>query len=122
MVFKSASSGTPQIFCVGVPDTRQRWQISTRGGEDPRWNADGSRIYYLEAQGTKVFAVDVTREPTISFGPPVEAIDFADFDLLPAAGWDVAADGSRFLTIARDPDTAETQPLAIIENWSADMP
>ena len=48
---------------------RGKWQISTAGGELPRWRRDGKELYYHF--GTQYFAVDVkTDGPSFVAGVP----------------------------------------------------
>ncbi len=47
IVYQSQRSGTRQIYLQDFPALTGRRQVSTEGGEAPRWSADGTRIYYL---------------------------------------------------------------------------
>jgi Tol biopolymer transport system component len=76
-------SGTPALG-------ERKWQISRNGGTEPHWHADGKEIFF-EENGT-MFAVDInTTGSTLDPGVPQRL--FRE----PNAGWDVTADGKRFL-------------------------
>jgi Tol biopolymer transport system component len=93
------------------------WQISTKGGIQPRWNPNGRELHYIAADGT-LMAVPIkvtgttleTGSPEALFQPRIMAIDEVDAGLQ----YDIAADG-RFLINA---DTDDPSPITVIVNWA----
>ena len=73
-------------------------QVSTRGGEEPHWRADGKEMFFLAPDGT-VMAVDVNGSgAAFQSGTPKALFKTA---LSPGTGnWDVTADGKQFLVAA----------------------
>jgi Tol biopolymer transport system component len=55
----SNESGRPEVFVQSFPDGRMRTQVSTGGGTQVRWSADGKEIFYLAPDG-KLMAVMLT--------------------------------------------------------------
>ena len=109
-----------------------KWQVSTSGGQFPRWRRDGRELFYMtQASRGQMMAVDVRSSgATFEAGTPKELFD-SPFILLthtgtgPGAGgyhtFAVSADGQRFL-IPHPPssDTANlTMPITVVENWAA---
>jgi Tol biopolymer transport system component len=48
VAFSSDPSGRDEVYVApfeGGPEA-QRWQVSAGGGVEPRWSADGKRLYY----------------------------------------------------------------------------
>ena len=106
---------------LSFPGANGKWQVSSAGGEEPRWRQDGKELFYLSAEG-KMMAVAVTRPP-VSSGPgcavqtqrrrqPVSS--FAVFS------YDVSGDGQRFLIITKV-DEASAAPLSVFLNWASEM-
>ena len=44
IVYNAAEDGRQQVYLVPVPPTGERWQVSTAGGAQGRWRADGGGI------------------------------------------------------------------------------
>jgi Tol biopolymer transport system component len=67
VAYSSTESGRFEVYVQSFPLSDRQWTISTGGGYEPRWRADGREIYYLSAD-RKLMAVAVGAGP--SFGPP----------------------------------------------------
>jgi Tol biopolymer transport system component len=95
MAFASNDSGRSEIYVEPVPGPGGRKQISTEGGEQPRWLRNGREIVYRN--GTKMMSVPVQMNPMFQAGQPVELFD-RKFDRGAAvAAYDVTADGQTFV-------------------------
>jgi eukaryotic-like serine/threonine-protein kinase len=107
---------------TSFPDARGRWQVSTGGGEQPRWRGDGKELFYLSPDG-KMMAAPVTTEAKFDAGTPAALFQASPrqpilpFDLFV---YDVRQDGQRFL-INTPVKQAETTPMSIILNWPAKL-
>ena len=111
VAYQSDESGAPQIFVRGFPEPLGKWQISTNGGEFPRWGSEGKELFY--AGGGKLMSVSVQASTgNVSAGRPVELFPVA----LSSGGWGDTRDGQRFLTLDT-PKAQETQPMTVIFNW-----
>ena len=58
VAYASDEPGRPEIYAQTFPESGGKWQISTSGGVQPAWRADGKELYYLAADG-KLMAVPV---------------------------------------------------------------
>ena len=67
VAYPSNESGRFEIYVETVPRSDRKWPVSTNGGYEPRWRADGREIYYLSGD-RKLMAVPVGAGP--SFGIP----------------------------------------------------
>ncbi len=117
-----AKTGRMEIYVSAFPTANGKWQVSSAGGQEPRWRQDGRELFYLSAEG-KLMAVAVTAGasfeaglPTVLFQThrrqPVSAQDFFSYD--------VSGDGQRFL-IATRVDEANSAPLTVLLNWNSEM-
>lgn len=68
IAYMSEEYGRGEIFVLPFPLTGQRWRISTTGGNEPAWSADGRQLFYRNAG--QIWAVDVRTSPTFSAGTP----------------------------------------------------
>jgi eukaryotic-like serine/threonine-protein kinase len=134
IAYSSNEGGEHQIFVQPFPDlARGKWQISRRGGREPRWRGDGAELYYMEPAGT-LMAVDIGVDgDRLDPGPPQPLFDLG-FPLPPPNAapnyfYDVTADGQRFLINepVSSPAAAATGPqgppptLTVIVNWAAPL-
>jgi eukaryotic-like serine/threonine-protein kinase len=57
----SNETGKWEIYVTSFPEARGRWQVSTGGGEEPRWRGDGKELFFLSSDG-KMMAAPVTTQ------------------------------------------------------------
>ena len=119
IAYTSNESGDYEIYVRTFPDTGGKWQVSTKGGTEPRWRRNGKELFYVFAN-RKLMAVDVQPGATFEAGTP-----HALFDL--HSGWEaftsnyaVTKDGQRFL-LPVSVEVGNTAPLAVVTNWTADL-
>jgi serine/threonine protein kinase len=106
---------SPDDAAVGS-HTGGKWQISTGGGNQPRWRRDGKELYYLAPDG-KLMAVEIEMDPVFRLGmpkalfrtPPQSALSVA------ANSWNPSPDGKRFLFAA--PTEQGVTPFTVVLNW-----
>ncbi len=127
IAYESNQSGKSEIFVRPFPQSRGQWQVSTVGGSQPRWRADGKELYYVASDG-HLMATPIA--PTadgqaLTPGPPVSL-----FSPRVASGpnvtvgsssgrpqYAVARDGRFLVNAAVDAET--TPPISIVLNWDA---
>ena len=68
VAFVSNDSGRAEVFVQSFPDGQARTQVSTTGGTQVRWSADGREIFYV-AQDGRMMAVSIALNGT---SPEVE--------------------------------------------------
>jgi Tol biopolymer transport system component len=119
IAYSSDESGRREVYVQGfvsnpVPAAGVgKWQISTAGGEKPRWRRDGQELYYLAPDG-RLMAVPV-RSTATTFEPGV-AVPLFETRMRGYAPYDVAADG-RFLM--NTVDTTSSASITLILNWTS---
>jgi len=102
VAYTTNESGASQIYVANFsPDgvSTVKMQISTTGGTDPRWRADGKELFYLDPRNYLMSTKIVTGEK-ISAGQPEPLFQLCDFPpSVPGYrdSFQVAPDGSRFL-------------------------
>jgi Tol biopolymer transport system component len=123
IAYVSDESGRPEVYIQSFPTPSGKWQVSTEGGNQPRWRRDGRELFYL-APDQKLMAVPVRLGSTFEAGAPASLFEA---NINPAAGsagighqYDVSADGQRFLLNLELRETATT-PLTVVLNWQAGL-
>jgi serine/threonine-protein kinase len=101
LAYVSTELGQAQVFVVPFPNVGDgKWQISADGGREPRWSADGTRLFIRHEDGNGIDVADLTagpnaprRSPVLDF-PPEEYFEVNGYNHL----YEVGADG-RFLML-----------------------
>ncbi len=122
VAYASNETGRWEIFVTSFPDARGKWQVSTGGGEQPRWRGDGKELFYLSSDG-KVMAAPVMAGAKFDAGTPTALFQATPRQPVVSADlfvYDVSRDGQRFL-INTPVKQGETQPMSILLNWTAKL-
>jgi dipeptidyl aminopeptidase/acylaminoacyl peptidase len=99
----------------------ERHLVSRRGAVCLRWARDGKELFYLAADG-RLYAVPITLSPQLRFGEatPLFTISTeARAALHSSVGFDVSADGRRFLVPVVT--SSEKSDIVLIQNWEATL-
>jgi Tol biopolymer transport system component len=95
LAYASNETGRSEIYVEPVPGPGGRRQISTDGGEQPRWLRNGREIVFRN--GTKMMSAPLQMQPGFRAEKPIELFD-RKFDRGAAvAGYDVSPDGQTFV-------------------------
>jgi hypothetical protein len=107
-----------EVFVSAVRPSGERWQISAKGGGQPRWRHDGRELYYLSLDGI-LMAVDIgTDGTTLRAGTP-HALFQTKLVVSPFLDqYAVSADGRRFLVNVPF-DAPEELSINVVVNWQA---
>jgi Tol biopolymer transport system component len=119
LAYQSNESGRTEIYVQSFPGPGGKWQISSAGGREPQWRADGKELYY-RGLDQKLMAVDIQTGSDVTAGTP-HALFQGRFDAGVARNRFLAtADGKRFLTVAPLGRDAMT-PTTVVLNWWAEL-
>jgi serine/threonine protein kinase len=122
VAYQTNESGDFQIVVQPFPEPSGKWQVSTGGGIDPRWSANGKELYFLAPDGKLMAASINAQGSTFDAASPI-----ALFPASPVSGlgfnkqeYAVSRDG-RFL-INQPVDASTTPPITLILNWKPPKP
>jgi serine/threonine-protein kinase len=121
LAYVSNRTGQNEIWVQGYPDGSPV-RVSSNGGDEPRWSADGSELFYRRAQGMMVVAVS-SKGNDFSFAPPQELFTgpFVSAAGAEERSYDVSRDG-RFLMLQRaDPKSARTASIIVVQNFIEEL-
>ncbi len=120
LAYESQESGTSEIFVRSFPEARERRRVSTGGGTQPRWRADGKEIFYVSPD-RKIMAVDIRTEPRFEAAAPHALFQTRILPTIEARNhYDVTPDGQRFVVNSRRPEDASL-PITVIVGWTAGL-
>jgi Tol biopolymer transport system component/predicted Ser/Thr protein kinase len=115
VAYQSDESGQYEIYVRSFPDSREKLQISTAGGDNTQWAASGHELFYRSRDGKLVVVSLRPSGSSLNASLPHEL--FALPVGIPGPNpYDVAPDGQRFLVNDVAPSS---QPLNVIVNWQA---
>jgi len=113
IAYVSEESGTPEVYVQTFPASDVRVHVSTAGGAQPMWRADGRELFYMGLDG-RLMAVDVTAAPRFKAGVPHALFQINGRVLYCRNTYAPTADGQRFLVNSYVDDTSS---VAVILNW-----
>jgi eukaryotic-like serine/threonine-protein kinase len=122
VAYASNETGKWQIYVTSFPDARGKWQVSTGGGEQPRWRGDGKELFFLSSD-SKMMAAPVTIGANFDSGTPVALFQTTPrqpISLNDQFVYDVSRDGQQFL-VNTPMKQAETAPMSVVLNWPAKL-
>jgi Tol biopolymer transport system component len=61
MAYTSDESGQREVYVRPFPSGDGQWKVSTAGGEQPRWRADGRELYFVRADGAMMAPIPCSR-------------------------------------------------------------
>jgi hypothetical protein len=117
VAYTSDVSGRSQVYVQPFPATGGLWQVSTDGGFEPRWRADGRELFFIGLD-RRLMAVPVRTGASFEHTAPVPLFTTR----VPSLGnffrtnYSVTRDGQRFLvkTIA---ENSTTTSITVVTNW-----
>ena len=121
LAYISNESGRFEVYVRLFPPAAGKWQVSTGGGEQPRWRRDGKELFYAAPDHT-LMALDVkTDAPTLQSGVPKALFGTRIIESgTPGSDYAVTADGQRFLLNSLI-EEASHSPITVVLNWAAGL-
>jgi Tol biopolymer transport system component/predicted Ser/Thr protein kinase len=116
IAYVSNESGRNEVYLQPFPARDRRVPVSSGGGTEPVWSHDSRSLFYR--RGNTLLMAAVPAAAAAEIGRPVQVLE-AVFGTGPSglAGYDVSADGQRFVILRRDAATAATAGVEVISNW-----
>jgi serine/threonine-protein kinase len=110
LAFSSGVGGQVEVFVerLGGGD---RNQVSTAGGDSPRWARDGRELYFVN--GNRLMAARFAPSEPPDVGVPVAVANVPDM-----RGYDVLPGRRQFVALQRPPDAGYVRRLRLALNWT----
>jgi serine/threonine-protein kinase len=130
LAYVSNESGPHEVYVQPYPGPGERHLISTNGGEQPAWRADGRELFYVQGgpynrpAGTPtLMSVDVATAPAFRAGTPTKLFASAALFIAWGRSYDVAPDGRRFLLTPATEATTNPAPaqMILVQHWFEEL-
>ncbi len=116
IAYVSNESGRPEIYIRPWPLSGGKWQVSTAGGDGPRWRGDGAELFYLDpARHLMAVSIEAAEDGALNLGVSERLFEAPNDD-----AFDPSPDGQRFLFIESLEET-ETPLATVVLEWQALM-
>jgi Tol biopolymer transport system component len=113
IAYQSDESGRPEIYVSSFEGPPGKWQVSTAGGTDPAWSADGKELFYLESD--RMMTVPVQLGATFTPGTPHPLFRVVVESGVRRNVFVPSKDGQRFLFLLPVGETST--PMTVTVNW-----
>ena len=117
IAYTSDESGEPEVYVQRFPSGSDKRKVSSQGGSEPQWRADGRELFYLAANQTLV-SVTMTFKPALTVGRFVkvhDAIIDTSIGSMHGIHYTATPDGQRFLASV----SAVVPPTTVVLNWQS---
>ncbi len=118
VAYLSDETGRAEVYVRSASGSPEQWQISTGGGEQPRWRGDGKELFFTTSDG-KLMATPIETQPAFRPASPkaLFALPEPPNRLMPLFE-DVAPDGNRFL-LNLPTESAASVGFRVVLHWQA---
>ena len=103
VAYASNESGRAEVYVAAFPGAGGKRQISTAGGNNPRWRRDGKGLFCLAPNNTLMAAAVNGQGASFEVASVKTLFETRSGGDFP---YDVSADGQRFLIISASDDTS----------------
>jgi len=120
LAYRSTETGKAEVYVQNFPPSGGKWQISTVGGAEPQWRADGKELFYV--QNKTLMTVEIASGPgrfEAGIPKPLFEAQFAGGSFR-RNRYVVSADGQKFLVVTPLEQTTRT-PFTLVLNWTASL-
>ena len=116
VAYLTAESGRPEVYVQSYPQPTARFQVSTNGGRDPEFRADGRELFYRTLDDT-LMAVPLTPGETFEWGiaKPLFGTG-ARFGFLVVSVIEASPDGQSFFVV-RERSGNSLAPITVVTDW-----
>jgi eukaryotic-like serine/threonine-protein kinase len=120
IAFVGLGASGPEVYMMSIAD-KERIAISTDGGRNPSWGADGRELFFVNRGSEIMRAVidgkTLVGRPEVLFRP-CAALGRSFAEGVADDPYDVTADGTRFLAVCDAPGTVPSA-INVIVNWQS---
>jgi sugar lactone lactonase YvrE len=123
LVYSSDETGRREIYLRSFPDGTRKIPVSSQGGNEPAFSADGRELFFLSWPPDKMMKVDIAPGPAPRVGRPTPLFDFQFLTAGGIRGYDLDSDGRRFIcTRQKQPlKPANITRLTFVEHWFEEL-
>jgi eukaryotic-like serine/threonine-protein kinase len=114
LAYTSDETGQAEVYLTSYPDRQVKKQVSTAGGEEPRWRPGGREIIYR--YGAQWFSAPFTDKPSLALGTPRLLFE-GPYINVPGYSWAMTPDGDRYLLLENPDLQRRVTTLTVLTNF-----
>jgi serine/threonine-protein kinase len=116
LAYQSNESNRYEVYVRDLQGTGARWQVSSGGGEEPHWSANGRELYFRAE--SRLFVSPVELQPTFRPGTPSLLMQ-GIYNMRSDSGisFDVDPKSGRFVMIRLASSGANQARVRLVLNW-----
>jgi eukaryotic-like serine/threonine-protein kinase len=118
VAYTSRESGRAEVYVTNFPQPTGKWQISTSGGNQPRWSRDGKALFYMGIDRTVMEAPITFHGDTVDVGAVQPYLKTNAVTLRFGGAYDLAPDGRIIVNSTLGEDT---RTITMVANWPAGL-
>jgi hypothetical protein len=116
-----AGNDARQVFVQAISGGERRWRVSTAGGTQPQWRADGRELYFMAPDGLLMAAaVGASPDFTVDTPVPLFRAPVTKNPFFFRNTYQANADGTRFL-VNEITVEAGAEPITVMSNWAQSL-
>jgi Tol biopolymer transport system component len=116
LAYVSDESGRNEVYLRRFPEGSGRWQVSTEGGDFPRWSGSGDRLFFIQ-DADRIMVAEVELQATPVLGNPRLLFSATAGRFGPEHGYDVSPDGESLVMVALGGGSLAGGDLTLISPW-----
>ena len=116
VAYTSSETGNAEVYVLSFPGLQGRQQVSVNGGRWPRWSAQSGELFFRQGDTIMVSKVSTGNAFVLEDLPRPLFVASGSGE----GGYDVSADGQRFLVAAQNPD-APAREIHVVLNWFEEL-
>ena len=121
IAYQSDESGNTEIYVRPFPGPGGKWQVSTNGGNRPRWRGDGKELFFQAGTADRIMAAEIRLGPTtVDVGAERSLFPMRPFTGGRRDVYDVTPDGKRFL-VATPGNVVGSKAVTLVVNWPGEI-
>jgi eukaryotic-like serine/threonine-protein kinase len=124
IAYTSNESGATEVYAAPFPGPGEKHRLSSAGGLNPAWSADGRELFFLERRtvdSVAMKAIDVSTAGAFVAGAPRTLFEGAFSDTVPLRSYDVAPDGTFIMNRPELPPAQPVSTLHVVIGWAGDL-
>ena len=119
LAYNSSESGRSEVYVQPFPGPGERVRISTDGGVQPEWRADGKELFYLDLDGSVMATMVNSVGASLTLGSPQRLFQTGMVTTTYSDQYAVTADGQRFFLLKPVSSTPPPPVIHVVLNWTS---
>jgi serine/threonine protein kinase/Tol biopolymer transport system component len=118
LAYESDETDRLEVHVRDLTGTGAHWQVTTAGGEEPRWSADGREMVYRIAN--RLVSIPLVEGTTFQAGKPRPLFDaLYNLGIESGRSYDVDPKTGRFLIVVPADGGSTSAVVRVVLNWDA---